>query len=89
MPERRRYENTLTAIEPRPLLAQWPQFVQPVVSEARFEAPMLVDDGEDAEISVRAWRWSYNGACVVVPAYDYCRSLQFPILLVRVAQHEG
>eukprot|EP01043_Picozoa_sp_COSAG02_P016476 COSAG02_NODE_726_length_18005_cov_69.224897_6_plen_105_part_00 len=25
---------------------------------------MLVDDGEEAEISVRAWRWSYNGASV-------------------------
>ena len=58
----RRYHNTLTPIEPRPLLAQWPQFVQPVVSKAHFEAPMLVDDGDEANISIRAWRWSYNGA---------------------------
>ena len=57
----RRYDNTLTPIEPRPLLSSWPQFVQPVVCRAHFEAPMLVDDGEEAEISVRAWRWSYNG----------------------------
>ena len=44
----RRYHNTLTPIEPRPLLAQWPRFVQPVVSKAHFEAPMLVDDGDEA-----------------------------------------
>jgi hypothetical protein len=62
---RRRYENTLTPIEPRPLLAQWPQFVQPVRSEARFEAPMLVDDGEQADLGVRAWRWSYNARGII------------------------
>ena len=72
LPQRRRYENTLTPIEPRPLLAQWPQFVQPVVSRARFEAPMLVDDGEEAEISVRAWRWSYNGAPVRAVPFLAC-----------------
>ena len=61
----RSYRNTLTPIEPRPLLAQWPRFMEPVHCEARFEGPMLVDDGVGAELAVRGWRWSYNARGII------------------------
>ena len=61
----RSYRNTLTPIEPRPLLAQWPRFMEPVHCETRFEGPMLVDDGAGAELAVRGWRWSYNARGIV------------------------
>jgi hypothetical protein len=61
----RTYENTLTPIpNPKPLLADFPEFVQQVACARRFEAPRLVDD-PDADLDVRAWRWSYNARGVV------------------------
>ncbi len=39
------YENRLKPIvDPRPLLADHPRFVEPVCEVARFEAPTLIDD---------------------------------------------
>lgn len=59
------YENTLTPISnPRPLLADYPEFVQPVVESRRFETPLLVDD-EGADLEVRAWRFSYNARGII------------------------
>src|SRR5438067_13260426 len=56
----RTYENRLTLLEnPPPLLADYPEFVEPVRELRRFEAPILVND-EGADLSVRAWRFSYN-----------------------------
>src|SRR5262245_9464338 len=56
----RAYENRLTPIaNPAPLLADHPEFVEPIRETARFEAPLLVDD-EGADLQVRAWRFSYN-----------------------------
>ena len=61
----RAYENTLTAIKnPKPLLADFPQYVEPVVETRRFEAPRLVDDPR-ADLEVRAWRWSYNARGII------------------------
>lgn len=61
----RRYENRLTRIEqPAPLLAEWPEFVQPVEEMTRYEAPCLVDD-RDADLEVRAWRFSYNARGII------------------------
>ena len=59
------YENKLTRIEnPRPLLADYPEFVQPVIDLVHYEAPpLVVDDGADLE--VRAWRWSYNARGII------------------------
>jgi hypothetical protein len=63
--ESRTYDNTLTAIrDAKPLLADFPQFVQPVVELKRFEAPRLVDD-PGADLEVRAWRWSYNARGII------------------------
>ena len=64
-PETRTYENTLTPItDSKPLLADFPQYVEPVVETKRFEAPMLVND-QDADLEVRAWRWSYNARGII------------------------
>lgn len=59
------YDNTLTPIEnPRPILADHPQWVQPVVEVTRFEAaPLVVQEGGD--LHVRAWRWSYNARGII------------------------
>jgi hypothetical protein len=59
------YENRLTRLtDPPPLLADYPEFIQPVVETVRFEAPMLVDD-EGADLEVRAWRFSYNARGII------------------------
>jgi nicotinamidase-related amidase len=61
----RSYENRLTRItNPRPLLADHPEFVEPVQETVRYEAPVLVDDPR-ADLSVRAWRFSYNARGIV------------------------
>src|ERR1700758_3822701 len=48
----------------RPILADYPQFVEPVRELARFEAPALVDD-PGADLEVRAWRFSYNARGII------------------------
>ena len=54
------YANTLKPlVNPAPLLNDHPEFLAPVRETARFEAPPLVMD-EGANLSVRAWRFSYN-----------------------------
>jgi hypothetical protein len=59
------YENHLKPIaNPRPILADFPQFVEPVREIARFEAPMLIDD-PGADLAVRAWRFSYNARGII------------------------
>ena len=61
----RTYENRLARIaDPQPLLADHPEFVQPVVDLVRYEAPPLVVD-ENGDLSVRAWRWSYNARGII------------------------
>ena len=62
---RRIYENKLTPIaDPRPLLADHPEFIEPVREPARYEAPLLVQD-KDADLQVRAWRFSYNARGII------------------------
>jgi nicotinamidase-related amidase len=63
--ETRKYENRLTRIkDPGPLLADYPEFVEPIKELKRFEAPMLVDD-PGADLHVRAWRFSYNARGII------------------------
>ncbi len=63
--ETRLYENRLTKIKnPKPLLADHPEWVEPIREKNRFEAPILVDD-KDADLTVRAWRFSYNARGIV------------------------
>ena len=59
------YENKLTRLkDPKPLLADHPDFVAPVKEFARYEAPALVND-DGADLDVRAWRFSYNARGIV------------------------
>ncbi len=61
----RLYENHLAPIpQPRPLLADHPEFVEPIRETARFQAPVLVDEPE-ADLDVRAWRFSYNARGII------------------------
>jgi Isochorismatase family len=61
----RTYVNTLTPIEkPEPLLADYPDYVQPIVETRRFAAPPLIEDAE-ADLTVRAWRYSYNARGII------------------------
>lgn len=64
-PSSRIYENRLTLLQnPKPLLADYPEFIQPVEEHRRFEAPRLVND-KNADLSVRAWRFSYNARGII------------------------
>lgn len=59
------YRNQLTLLpNPAPILADFPEFVQPVDELRRFEAPVLIDD-PDATLNVRAWRYSYNARGII------------------------
>src|SRR5262245_17746854 len=63
--EARQYQNRLTPIkDSKPLLADYPEFVEPLKELTRFEAPILVDD-EKADLHVRAWRFSYNSRGII------------------------
>lgn len=64
-PTTRTYENRLTKIaNPKPLLADHPEYVEPIRTATRFEAPVLVDDA-GADLHVRGWRFSYNARGVI------------------------
>jgi len=64
-PAPRVYDNRLRPlVDPRPLLADHPQFIEPVRETKRFEAPLLVDQPE-ADLFVRAWRFSYNARGII------------------------
>jgi nicotinamidase-related amidase len=61
----RTYDNRLTPItNPAPLLADQPDFVEPLHETKRFEAAAVVDE-PGADLSVRAWRFSYNARGIV------------------------
>ena len=61
----RTYNNRLKPLDtPPPLLPDYPQFVSPVRELRRFEAAAIVDD-EHADLSVRAWRFSYNARGII------------------------
>lgn len=61
----RTYRNEITPIpNPKPLLADHADFVEPVREMRRFEAPALVDEPE-ADLRVRAWRFSYNARGII------------------------
>src|SRR5205807_654161 len=64
-PQVRVYENRLTPIKnSTPLLADHPDYVEPIKTGPRFEAPILIDD-PGADLEVRAWRFSYNARGIV------------------------
>ena len=59
------YRNQLTLLEdPEPLLGDYPEFVQPIVELRRYEAPAILDE-PDADLEIRAWRFSYNARGII------------------------
>jgi hypothetical protein len=61
----RTYEHRLTPIRDlQPILADYPDFIEPIREPARFEAPILVDD-PGADLDLRAWRFSYNARGII------------------------
>ena len=59
------YENKLTRLaDPKPLLADHPDFVAPVRERRGTRRPLLVEDA-GADLDVRAWRFSYNARGII------------------------
>jgi hypothetical protein len=78
----RTYENRLRLLEhPAPLLADHPEFVEPVIEVRRYEAPALVEDKE-ADLHVRAWRFSYN-ARGIIEMPNQLRAAETAIIMVH------
>jgi hypothetical protein len=78
----RTYENKLTPIRnPKPLLADHPEWVEPIRETNRWEAPVLLND-PGADLHVRAWRWSYN-ARGIIELPNHLRASQTAIIMVH------
>lgn len=78
----RTYENKLTPIRrPKPLLADHPEWVEPIRETHRWEAPAIVNDPE-SDLHVRAWRWSYN-ARGIIETPNHLRARQTAIVMVH------
>ncbi|MSU57915.1 MAG: isochorismatase family protein [Pedosphaera sp.] len=78
----RTYENKLTPIKrPKPLLADHPEWVEPIRETNRWEAPAIVND-PGADLHVRAWRWSYN-ARGIIEAPNHLRARETAIVMVH------
>ncbi len=78
----RAYENKLTPIKrPKPLLADHAEWVEPIRETNRWEAPAIVSDPE-ADLQVRAWRWSYN-ARGIIEMPNHLRARQTAIIMVH------
>ena len=59
------YENRLVPIvQPAAILADHPEWVEPVREAVHYEAPPLVVDAP-ADLDVRAWRFSYNARGII------------------------
>ncbi len=60
-----RYVMDLRPAEtPPPILADYPEFVEPLVSDHRLLASPLVND-PNGVLAVRAWRWWYNARAIL------------------------
>jgi len=76
------YENRLTPIKrPKPLLADHPEWVEPIRETNRWEAPAIVND-PNADLHVRAWRWSYN-ARGIIEMPNHLRARATAIIMVH------
>jgi isochorismate hydrolase len=81
-PATRTYRNELRLLEnPEPLLADHPEFVQPIEELRRFEAPPILVE-KDADMEVRAWRFSYN-ARGIIEMPNYIRADRTAVIMVH------
>ena len=78
----RTYDNKQTPVRnPAPLLADHPEWVEPIRETNRWEAPAIVND-LNADLQVRAWRWSYNARGIIeVP--NHLRASQTAVIMVH------
>ena len=59
------YDNHLEKLPTvEPILADFPEFVEPIREKHRFEAPLLIQDA-GSDLAIRAWRFSYNARGIV------------------------
>lgn len=80
--ERRTYQNVLKKIEnPQPLLADYPEYFEPIVERTHYEAPAVVDD-VDADLHVRSWRFSYN-ARGIIEMPNHLRASETAVIMVH------
>ncbi|HJZ93380.1 MAG TPA: isochorismatase family protein [Gemmataceae bacterium] len=78
----RLYEIKLTKLkDPKPLLADYPDFIAPVKELTRYEGPTLVDDA-GADLDVRAWRYSYN-ARGIIEMPNHLKAAQTAVIMVH------
>ena len=78
----RTYLNRLTRLEnPPPLLADHPEFIEPIRETVRWEAPAIVED-EQADLHVRAWRFSYN-ARGIIEMPNHLRAKETAVIMVH------
>ena len=81
-PSTRAYSNVLTPIkDPRPILADHPEFFAPIIEQAHFEAAPLVVD-PDADLHVRAWRFSYN-ARGIIEMPNHLKAAETAVIMVH------
>ncbi len=80
--ESRPYNNQLRKIaRPLPLLADYPEFFEPIRERNHFEADALIDD-KDANLHVRGWRFSYNARGIIeIP--NHLSAKQTAIIMVH------
>ena len=79
---KRAYANKLVRIaNPKPLLADYPEYIEPIQEEVHFEAPAIVQDPH-ADWHVRAWRYSYNARGIIeIP--NYLRAKETAVIMVH------
>jgi len=78
----RTYQNQLRKIDnPKPLLADYPKFFEPILEETHYEAPAIVDD-TNADLHVRAWRFSYN-ARGIIEMPNHLRASETAVIMVH------
>ena len=59
------YQTRLEKIDaPKSILNDYPEFITPIDEENRFLAKPLITD-KDADIIIRAWRYSYNARGII------------------------
>jgi len=59
------YDNTLEEIQnPLPILADYPEYVEPLQYDRRYLAPPVVSE-EEGELLVRSWRYWYNARGII------------------------
>ena len=64
-PRNTEYRHTLTKISsPEPILADFPDYIEPLLHDTRYLAPPIIDD-KNGSLIVRSWRYSYAARGII------------------------